>query len=542
MTERSGEVIRARVAFDGGNWSESYAILSELSRTGELSPEGLEMLSTTSFMLGRVDDMVSALEMAHHGYLENGEILPAVRTAIWLSNHLASRDKFALASGWMDRAERLMEPVREERPERGYMLMPRIFRCIAAKQYQEAAELAGQAESIGRRLGDSELVALAMQIHGRALVSQGKAQEGLRLFDEVMVSVTADDLSPMVTGLVYCSVIEGCYEIGDIHRAAEWTTALSAWCDAQPDLVAFTGQCLAHRAEIMQLQGVWPEAMQQAAKAHERKARGLIAAQAYYQQAEIHRLQGQFARAEEAYLQVSASGGDPQPGLARLRLAEGNPDAAAASLERALAEAGDWTKRLAILPAVVDVMVAVGNLLAARRASDELSEIAGRIKVDLHRARSMFARGAVDLADGDPAAAIPSLRSALAVWQALEVPHEIARTEVALGRAFGALGDDDTARLEFHAARAAFIELGATPELDEVEALVGPARPLPHHLTPRELEVLRLLSSGSTNRAIAERLTVSERTVDRHVSNIFAKLGVSTRSAATAHAFRHHLT
>ena len=302
-----------------------------------------------------------------------------------------------------------------------------------------------------------------MQVHGRALVRQGKAEEGLRLFDEVMVSVTADDLSPMVTGLVYCSVIEGCYEIGDIHRAAEWTTALSAWCDAQPDLVAFTGQCLAHRAEIMQLQGVWPEAMQQAAKAHERKARGLIAAQAYYQQAEIHRLQGQFARAEEAYLQVSMSGGDPQPGLARLRLAEGNPDAAAASLERALAEAGDMTKRLAVLPAVVDVMVAVGNLLAARRASDELSEIAGKIKVDLHRARSMFARGAVDLADGDPAAAIPSLRNALAVWQALEVPHEIARTELALGRAFEALGDDDTARLEFHAARAAFIELGAAP-------------------------------------------------------------------------------
>ena len=170
MTEHSGEVIRAAAAFDESNWSESYAILSELSRTGDLSPEGLEMLSTTSFMLGRVEDMVSALEKAHHGYLKTGEIFPAVRTAIWLANHLASRDKFALANGWMDRAERLMEPVREERPERGYMLMPRIFGSIAAQQYQEAADLADQAESIGRRLGDSELVALAMQVHGRALV------------------------------------------------------------------------------------------------------------------------------------------------------------------------------------------------------------------------------------------------------------------------------------------------------------------------------------------------------------------------------------
>ena len=542
MTGRSGEVIRATVAFDDGNWSESYEIFSELSRTGDLSPEGLEMLSTASFMLGRIDDMVSALERAHHGYLENGETFPAVRTAIWLANHLASRDKFALASGWMDRAERLMEPVREERPERGYMLMPRIFRSIAAEEYQEAADLADQAASLGRRLGDSELVALAMQVHGRALVRQGKAQDGLKLFDEVMVSVTADDLSPMVTGLVYCSVIEGCYEIGEIRRAAEWTMALSVWCDAQPDLVAFTGQCLAHRAEIMQLQGVWPEALKAAARAHERKARGLIAAQAYYQQAEIHRLQGQFARAEEAYFKVSVSGGDPQPGLARLRLAQGSPDVAAASLERALAETGDLTRRLVILPAVVDVMVTVGNLPAARKASDELAEIAGHTKVDLHRARSMFARGAVDLADGDPAAAISSLRNALSVWHALAVPHEVARTELVLGRALEALGDDDTARLEFYAALATFTQLGATPELDEVEALVGPARPQSHQLTPRELEVLRLLSSGSTNRAIAERLTVSERTVDRHVSNIFAKLGVSTRSAATAHAFRHHLT
>jgi DNA-binding CsgD family transcriptional regulator/tetratricopeptide (TPR) repeat protein len=542
MTEHSDEVTNARTAFARNKWSESFEILSELSRRGELAPEGLEMLSTAAFMLGRIEDMFSALERAHRGYLDSGQIFPAVRTALWLANNLASHDKFAQASGWMERAERLMEPVQEDRPERGYMLIPSMFRYIASRNYEKAADVAVEAASIGRRLGDSELVALAMHVNGRALVRQGKAREGLKLLDEVMVAVTADELSPMVTGLVYCSVIESCYEIGEIRRAAEWTMALSAWCDGQPDLVAFTGQCLAHRAEIMQLHGVWPGALEQASTAHQRKARGLIAAQAYYQEAEIHRLQGDLGRAEEAYRNVSLHGGEPQPGLARLRLAQGNPDAAAASLARALSEAGELIARLPILPAYVDVMLAVGDLPAARTACEELEEIAGDSAVEMHRARSRYARGMVDLAAGDPTAAIPSLRLAFTMWRALQVPHEVARTRAALGVALEAVGDHDTASLEYEAARAIFADLGATPELLEVDAMSGTGRPrVPHHLTTRELEVLGLLSSGATNRSIAEKLVVSERTVDRHVSNIFAKLGVSTRSAATAHAIRHRL-
>jgi ATP/maltotriose-dependent transcriptional regulator MalT len=541
MTEHGDQITKGRAAIRASRWSEAYEILSELAREKTLSPEDVELLSTAAFMLGRIDEMLSALERAHQAYLEDDDLFPAIRTAVWLGTHLASRGKYARASGWLERAHRLMEPVDEDRLERGYMLLPAVFKHIDAEEYEEAAAVAGEAASIGRRFRDDDLVALAMHTQGRALVRHGRAQEGLRLLDEAMVAVTAEQLSPMVTGLVYCSVIEGCHEIGEIRRAGEWTMALSAWCDAQPDLVAFTDQCLAHRAEIMLFQGTWTEALEQARRAHQRKDGGLIAAQAYYQQAEIHRLRGDFASAEDDYRNVSRHGGDPQPGLARLRLAQGNPSAAVASLERALTEQGDSIQRLAILPAYVDIMLSVGDIAAAGKACDELQAVADQSGIDMHRARSWYARGVVDLADGFPGAAIPSLRDAFKLWQALEVPHEMGRTRTSLGKALLAVGDGDTAQLEFEAARSIFSELGAAPDLVVVEALNGTGPRVPHDLTPRELEVLRLLASGATNRSIAEKLVLSERTVDRHVSNIFAKLGVTTRSAATSHAYRHRL-
>jgi len=542
MTEHVDELTRGRAAFRESNWSEAYETFAQLDRLGELPPEDLESLSTAAFMLGRIEDMISALERAHHIYMDSGDRFAAVRTALWVGTNLASRGKYARASGWLERAHRLMEPVQEDRLERGYMLLPAVFKHIDAEEYQEAAEVASEAASIGRRFRDDDLVALAMHTEGRALVRQGKAREGLRLLDEAMVAVTAEQLSPMVTGLVYCSVIEGCYEIGEIRRAAEWTLALSAWCDAQPDLVAFTAQCLAHRAEIMQLQGTWTKALEQARRAHQRKGGGLIAAQAYYQSAEIHRLRGDFGSAEDDYRNVSRHGGDPQPGLARLRLAQGNPAAAAASLERALTERGDSIQRLAILPAYGDVMLSVGDIAAARKACDELDAVADETGIDMHRAWSSYARGSVDLADSLPGEAIPSLRAAFKLWQDLEVPHEMARTRTSLGKALLAVGDGDTAELELEAARSTFSQLGAAPDLAGVEALGGMGGlGRSHDLTPRELEVLRLLASGDTNRSIAEKLVVSERTVDRHVSNIFAKLGVTTRSAATSHAYRHRL-
>jgi DNA-binding CsgD family transcriptional regulator len=496
-------------------------------------------------MLGRYEGWPSALERAHHLHADAGEHLRAVRCAFWLGVLLALQGEMGQASGWLGRAGRLLEREGGDCVERGYMLIPVVLQREGAGDHAGAHAAAADAAAIGERFGDADLFSLAVHAQGRALVGQGRIEEGLGLLDEAMVAVVAGELSPIVTGIVYCSVIDGCQEVRALRRAREWTAAMTRWCERQPDLVSFSGRCLVHRAEIMQHDGAWPEALEEARRAGERCARVMnraAAAQAHYREGEVHRLRGDFAAAEDAYRETSRYGWEPQPGLALLRLAQGGAEAAAAAMRRALGEARDAPQRLRLLPAYVEVMLAAGDAGEARGACRELEGLAAGREDGVLGAIVAGARGAVALAEGDAWAALVALRQAWRLWEELEVPYEAARARVLVGLACRALGDDDALALELEAARGAFARLGAAPDLARAEALSGSAAAVASHgLTTRELQVLRLVAAGATNRAIAGALVLSERTVDRHVSNIFTKIGVSSRAAATAFAYEHRL-
>jgi ATP/maltotriose-dependent transcriptional regulator MalT len=520
-----------------------------LSRAGRAAPLGaadLELLATSAYMLGREDEYVGALERAHRLHLEGGDGQRAVRCAFWIGLAFLLRGEISRATGWFARAERVLEREPTDCVERGYLLIPVMLRHVAYGETGAAYDTAAAAAEVGERFGDTDLVALVVQEQGHALIRQGKVEEGLRLLDETMVAVTADELSPIVTGLVYCNTIAFCQSVFEVQRAREWTAALTEWCAAQPDMVAHTGLCQLHRAEIMQLNGAWPDALEEARRAGERLAQGMTnqsaAGYALYRQGEIQRLRGDYAAAEAAYRGASRLGSEPQPGLALLRLAQGKRDSAASAIRRALSETSERLRRASLLPACVEIMLAVGDTEEARAAGRELEQIAEGREGGILRAMVLNAQGAVDLALGDSKSALLVLRRASHLWQELHAPYEAARARVLVALACRALGDEDAARLELEAARDVFERLGAAPDVAHVDAQARPGGSRETHgLTARELEVLRLVAAGESNRQIGSELVISEHTVARHMQNIFAKLGVSSRTAASSFAINHDL-
>ena len=537
------ELVRGRQAAGRLAWDDAYTALSRADRSSSLDGHDLELLATAAYLLGHLDDCLQALQRAQRLHAERGDRRRAARCAFWLGFHLINQRELAQASGWLARANRLLEG-EPDCAERGYLLMPVALERVVAGDYAGAQETAARAAAIGRDAGDDDLTTLALSLQGRSLVRAGQVDAGMGLLDEAMVAVVAGELSPPVAGSVYCSVIDACQEVLEWRRAHEWTTALAAWCGSQPEMVTFTGQCLVHRAEILQLHGAWPQAVEEAQRAGERLqqgADGYAAGAAFYRQAELLRVLGDVPAAEDAYRQASRRGLEPQPGLALLRLAQGRTDAAAAASRRVVAETVERFRRARLLPAHVDIMLAAGDVQAAREAADELTGISERYGTPALRAAAGHALGAVLLAEGDARAAVVVLRAAWTTWQELEAPYEAARVRVLLGLGCRAQGDEEAAAMELDAARGVFTQLGATVDLARLETAAGPGASSRHRLTARELQVLRLLAAGKTNHAIATDLVLADKTVDRHVSNLYAKLGVSSRAAATAYAYQHRL-
>jgi ATP/maltotriose-dependent transcriptional regulator MalT len=540
----SAALDQAREAFRHQAWNDAYACFSTADDTGHLTASDLDLFASTAYLVGNDDHCVKLLERAYHDHLAAGAEHMAAETAFWLAFNLLHRGEEAPAGGWLARVARHLDTLQRECPAQGLLLVATALHALRQGDAAMALSTFAKAGEIGERCLHPELLALSGLGTGQARIDMGDAEDGLRRLDEVMAGVTAGEVSPIISGLVYCAVIIACHHTYHLRRAGEWTKALSRWCDAQPDLVPFRGQCLVHRAQILQLNGRWEDAMEQLHLARRRFAEtpGQAATgMAFYEQGELHRLRGEYAEAEEAYRRCGECGHETQPGVALLRLGQGRLDVALAGIRRSLGETGDLD-RPRLLEAYVEIALTAGDTEAARRAADELGAVAADRDVTMLHAMAAEATGAVLLAEGSARDALDHLRRGWSLWRELDAPYRCARARMLRGRACQELGDVDAAQTELTAAAEHFQRLRARPDLRRLERLgFRPAAGRHGVLTAREVQVLRAVATGQSNRAIAHELVLSEKTVARHVHNILTKLRVASRAAATAYAYENDL-
>ena len=535
------ELIRARETYERGDWVAAFQTWSDVE------PEALDAadqtrLAYTAYLLGRRGDCVAALQRAFKAHVDAGDSPAAAHAALWLAMVHARAGELSVGGGWAARAQGLLAGTGDV-VERGYLMNLQMHLHIEQHEWPQALACAQETTAIGRRFRDADLTALGLSAQGRLTLMSGSVQRGLALFDEAMTAVASGEVSPVWAGDIYCLMIEGCQEVSDFGRAAEWTDALTLWCDRQPGLVPWAGQCAVHRGQIMALRGAWAEALEELGLALQRyvtaeatEASGLALAE----RGDLLRLQGEYAAADAAYTEAGTYGFEPQPGLALLWLAQGRQDVAHAAVVRLLAETEGPVGRARLLPAAVQVLLAVGEVERALECAVELAAIAQDFGCAAVTAESRDAHGLLRLAVGDPAGALPHLRAARSGWSQLGCPYRAARSQGHLGRGLAEVGDAESATRELRAALSTLTGLGAGPDAEWVRRLLAPTQ-LPGGLTEREAQVLRLLASGRSNAEIAAELVLSHKTVARHLSNIYTKLDVTTRTAAAAFAFEHQL-
>jgi DNA-binding NarL/FixJ family response regulator len=532
----------ARAALHRWAWSEAFAHAEAAKDSnGAHEADRLDVMAEAAWWLGRLDDCIEAREQAYARYEAEGAMTRAGQCAVWLYEHHQMKSRPAIAGAWLRRARRALEPT-PDTVEYGSLILREAEGAHGGGALDGAGRLAHQALALGRALGSPDLQAEALQTIGRVLIDQGRPADGLGHLDEAMLSAVEGRLSPYTTGKVYCSLISACEGLGDVRRAAEWTDATQRWSEHHP-LAMWPGICRVHRATVLQLRGDWAGAEREARRACDDLVgfHRPIAAAGYVEVGEIRRRLGDLDGAEEAFAKAEELCGHRSAGLALVRLAQRRIDVATSIITGMLADQ-PWNDlaRGKLLPARVQIAVAAADFEAASAAADELDRIATAYESPALAAAALSARGRLQLALGDSADACTTLQDALQHWQALEVPYEVATVRLLLGQACRGCGDEDGAARSLDQAASIFDSLGAALDARLTRDLTS-ASALPAGLTAREAEVLGLVASGRTNRDIAAALHLSERTVARHLSNIFTKIGVTSRTAATAFAYENDL-
>ncbi|MFW6009956.1 MAG: LuxR C-terminal-related transcriptional regulator [Actinomycetota bacterium] len=543
MAEATVDLEEVRGAMESSRWSNAYELLSAAD-ISQLSPAELALFADCAWWQCRVDEEIELRGKAFAGFVAAGESRHAARAAWLLSVRHGLRGDATASSGWLRRALRELE-AEPDVVEHGYLACSQTEQMLGRGRIDEAARHAERAVALGRRFEDPNLTALAISWQGLCCIARHDLEEGALLLDEAMSAVRAGELDPHFTGWVYCFVIGMCMSVADLGRAGRWAEAAWQWASSLPEATPYHGLCRVRQVEVMSLRGELDIAAEHAQRACEEmmEFEPHLAGETYYVSGEILRRKGQLEAAERAFAEARTLGHEPQPGLARIRFEQGRVDAAASGLRAALADPGRPPfQRMVLLSARLDVAIGADDLNTARGVCEEMAAIAAEVPSDTLAAATATGRGKLRLAEGDAEAALAELRPAAASWQALGLGCEAAEARSLIAVAAHALGDREGAKDELAAARRQLEQLGAVADARRVGGLLSDGAEPPHGLTERQCEVLSLVAAGRTNRQIAAELVLSPHTVARHLSNIFTKLGVTTRTEAAAFAIAHDLT
>ncbi|MCP2635984.1 LuxR C-terminal-related transcriptional regulator [Microbacterium sp. HD4P20] len=531
MLDRAGLVDAGRSAYAASDWSTALERLAAARAAGEgdIDIDDIARMARAAWLLIRIPESIALAEEVFRGYCDLDRHADAAMTALELSLRWLIKGDMTVGTAWLNRARRLLADL-PEGPANAYLLyLEASVEMMNGRDMWAGGHIA-QLSDLARRYPEPAIVSLSMVVRGVAELRSGDTAHAFALLDEAMLPVLAGGISAEWAGDIYCTIIHVCHELADFRRMEDWTRATETWCSQFGSDAIYTGICRVHRLELRSVRGDWSDA--EALLAHEsgRLVAGnpWVAGEGFYQLGEIRRLRGDAGGAREAFELARSSGIDPQPGEALLALSEGDTLGARTTIEQSL-DYRDPMARVRLLRAGVEIALASGDRSGAGAYAAELRAAATRYGSPGFHAWLAHAEGMLAVADRDPAGALDALRRAESAFVTDRQPYEVARVLLLTAEAHALAGDE-------HAATAA--RTRGHGILDRLRAPVGqPASPEPvvtGPLTAREGEVLALVAEGAANREVAARLFISEKTVGRHLANVYLKIGVGSRTAAAA--------